>query len=70
MTCNMPRGYDAWRLSGPDETPQIGVEDGQTCNRFPEPDEDMPRGYKPRRCTGEMISDDGVIICDTCGELA
>lgn len=59
-------GYDAWRLRGPDETDGIGVEEGQPCNRYPEPDEDMPRGYRPKPCRGEMVCEDGYVVCDTC----
>ena len=59
----LPRDYDTWRLSAP-EYEQIGTEDGEVCNRYPEPDEDQPRGYRPRRCNGEM--QDG--SCDICGE--
>ena len=55
----------------PDE---IGTEDGETCGRYPEPDEDMPRGYKPKPCDGTMnrtcTFDDRLIACDTCGEIA
>lgn len=68
-----PHGYDAWRLSGPDdESDGIGTEDGQPCNRVHEPDEDAPRGYKPKPCQGVMDLDerDGMICCDTCGEIA
>lgn len=61
--------YDQWRLSTPDDDRrEIGVEDGQPCNRIHEPDEDAPRGYKPKPCRGEMIEEGGAIICDTCGE--
>jgi hypothetical protein len=65
---NIP-GYDAWKLSGYDDSDGIGAEEGQTCGRYPEPDEDMPRGYKPKPCKGVMVlcQDDG-IYCDTCGE--
>ena len=61
---NMP-GYDAWRLAGPDTPEPVGTEDGQPCNRYPEPDEDSPR---PHRCTGIMTYDDGQTACDVCGE--
>ena len=65
--------YDRWILRGPDEHPEIGTADGQPCNRIHEPDEDAPRGYKPKPCRGEMFiagdeSDDCWIQCDTCGE--
>jgi hypothetical protein len=66
---NIP-GYDAWRLAGPDEAPQVGTEGGDTCNRYPEPDEDQPRNYRPRRRNGVMQKWRGETACDTCGELA
>jgi hypothetical protein len=68
----LPRNYDAWRLSGPDDTAGgVGEEEGQPCNRFPEPHEDAPRGHKPVRCVGDMVEDDdGVLACDVCGEVA
>lgn len=66
----LPRDYDAWRLQGPDERHEIGVEDGQPCLRFQEPDEDAPRGHRPRPCTGTMTTEDGVTVCDRCGEIA
>lgn len=62
--------YDAWKLSGPDETPEIGTEEGDPCNRYPEPDEDQPRGYKPKRCRGMMENVDWIFVCATCGEVA
>ena len=65
-------GYDAWRLASPDdERHEIGTEDGQPCNRIHEPDEDAPRGYKPKPCKGGMNLDerDGMICCDTGGEI-
>lgn len=61
--------YDTWRLSPP-ETDTVGVEEGQPCGRYHEPDEDAPRGYKPKPCTGKMTDDHGVIMCDVCGEIA
>lgn len=67
---NLP-GYDAWKLSPPDAPLAPGEEEGQLCNRLPEPDEDAPRGYRPKPCQGEMVDDEGDgIICDTCGVLA
>ena len=66
----LPANYDAWRLQGPLEHDEIGLLDGEECNRDQEPDEDAPRGYRPRPCQGEMIHSDGVTICDTCGEIA
>jgi len=53
-----------------DQPDPIGHEDGETCNRVYEPDEDAPRGYMPKQCKGVMNLDerDGMICCDTCGE--
>jgi len=47
----------------PNDRDEIGTEDGDTCNRYPEPDEDQPRGYRPRRCSGEMEA-----ATDGCGD--
>lgn len=66
----LPASYDDWRLQGPPESARTGEYEGETCNRTPEPDEDAPRGYRPRACDGEMIDLDGAIYCDTCGEIA
>ena len=52
-------GYDEWKLRGPAED-EIGTEDGETCNRLPEPDEDAPR--RLRRCMGMMVEG----VCDRC----
>lgn len=65
----LPASYDDWRLSVP-EHPYLGSKPGDTCNRVQEPDEDAPRGYRPRPCSGEIIEQHGVTVCDTCGELA
>ena len=62
--------YDRWRLSPPEEHHAVGMEFGDECARYHEPDEDAPRGYKPRPCSGVMIDDDGVVLCDTCRETA
>ena len=51
-------GYDAWKLAAPDDECSIGEEEGKPCNRFPEPDEDQPRGYRPTRCDGTMVYED------------
>jgi hypothetical protein len=61
-------GYDAKILATPYDEPTIGTEEGETCDRYEEPDEDAPRGYKPKPCKGTMVLADGVLICDTCGE--
>jgi hypothetical protein len=67
----LPPNYDAWRLQGPDDIYQlyIGSKDGDTCNRLHEPDEDAPRGYRPKPCTGTMRDIDGTVFCDTCREI-
>jgi hypothetical protein len=62
--------YDAWRLSTPDDSDGIGTDEGQTCGRYPEPDEDMPRGYKPKPCGGVMVDGADFTFCDTCGETS
>ncbi len=62
--------YDAWRLQGPPEHDEIGMHHGDTCNRVHEPNDDAPRNYRPKPCTGEMTHSDGVTICDTCREIA
>ncbi len=61
--------YDEWRLSGPEELPEIGTDDGQTCGRYSEPDEDQPRGYQAKPCRGTMQDEGGIMICDTCWEI-
>jgi hypothetical protein len=65
-------GYDKWKLRGPDEIyqPYIGSKPGDTCNRVAEPDEDAPRGYRPRPCAGVMVQACGEVVCETCGEFA
>ena len=46
---------DAWKTAAADDVSEgVGVEDGQPCNRVPEPDEDAPRGHRPTRCDGTM----------------
>jgi len=62
--------YDDMILRGPEERNEVGTEDGDTCGRYPEPDEDMPRGYKPKPCAGVMMDWANGIKCDTCGEIA
>lgn len=65
--------YDTWILSPPDDDrSEVGTEHGQPCLRYDEPDDDAPRGYKPAQCDGVMDLDerDGMICCDTCGEIA
>jgi hypothetical protein len=60
LTANPPPGVD--------ET-QVGTEDGEACGRYPEPDEDAPRGYKPKPCAGTMTVEGEFIVCDSCGVL-
>jgi len=50
------------------EPDPLGMEDGETCNRYPEPDEDQPRNWKPRHCKGVMVywGRNGITECDTC----
>jgi len=63
-------GYDEWKLEGPDEGRQEpGTEEGETCGRYEEPDEDAPRGYKPKPCGGVMRDAGWAAYCDTCGEI-
>jgi len=63
-----PEIYDAWRLAGPTEAPDFGTEDGETCGRYEEPDEDAPRGYRAKPCAGTILADAyGDMFCDCCG---
>lgn len=67
----LPRDYDTWRLAGPDQRDVVGTEDGDPCNRYKEPDEDAPRGYRPRPCRGVMVEDKhGDVACNICGSAA
>jgi hypothetical protein len=67
--------YDRLTANPPDEHHEIGHEEGDTCGRYPEPDEDQPRGYRPKPCDGVMIyCQEGAerfethwTECDTCG---
>ena len=63
-----------------DQAVEIGNEDGETCGRVDPPDEDAPRGYKPKPCQGvmephffnaaaAMNNFPDWIECDTCGEI-
>jgi len=45
---NIP-GYDVWKISGPDDSDGIGAEEGQTCGRYPEPDEECLADTSPSR---------------------
>ncbi len=66
-------GYDAWKLATPsDAKPTCGTQEGEICGRYAEPDEDAPRGYRPKPCMGMMIYDPEAeaIRCGYCGELA
>lgn len=50
----------------------VGECEGDECRRYQEPDEDAPRGYRPKPCQGIMEYDecDCCIRCNTCGEYA
>lgn len=63
-------GYDAWKLSPPDGPLMIGSREGDTCNRVEAPDEDAPRGYRPKPCNGVMVQACGEVACETCGGMA
>ena len=63
-------GYDTWRFAAPNRPDPVGCCAGDACNRLAEPDEDAPRNWRARPCTGTMIDDEGVVICDSCGGLA
>lgn len=67
---HLPANYDTWRLQGPPEHLGVGEEEGETCNRCDEPDEDAPRGYRPKPCNGMMVYVDEYSVCDTCGAMA
>jgi hypothetical protein len=67
---NIP-GYDDWKLATPhDDEPTIGTEEGKICGRSVEPDEDAPRGYRPKPCKGTMVFKDvegcTCFICAPC----
>lgn len=51
------------------DRPEVGTEDGATCNRWQEPYEDCP---KPWQCKGTLRLDCNwhVVICDVCGAVA
>jgi len=50
-----------------DRPDPIGCEEGETCGRYDPPDEDAPRGWKPKPCQGEMQSiSDEWLRCDQC----
>jgi len=38
----------------PHDPDPIGTEEGQPCNRLPEPDEDQPSWFRPKPCRGVM----------------
>ena len=72
----MTNTYDRLIANPPPECYDIGTQDGETCGRYLEPDEDAPRGYKPKPCNGTMhlamqkVNFEPLIECDTCGEIA
>lgn len=63
-----PLDADAIAADAHYDQPEIGTEEGDTCNRWQEPDEDCP---KPWQCKGVMVDDDPQwpgVACDACGE--
>ena len=50
---------------------EIGNEDGETCNRVHEPDEDAPRRYRPKPCQGVMLAENEwePSMCQVCGAV-
>jgi len=60
---------DRLTATPPPERHEIGHHEGETCNRVHEPDEDAPRGYRPKPCPGVMVDLNGMAVCDTCGEI-
>lgn len=63
--------YDRLTANPPPEYDVTGTKYGDECNRYNEPDDDEPRGYKPKPCDGVMEQDgEDVAICDTCGSVA
>ncbi len=52
-----------------DQPDGIGTEDGDTCGRCEEPEDDNPN---PRPCKGQiwLANDEDETFCDTCGEIA
>jgi len=61
--------YDRLTANPFEERTEIGSEEGETCGRYPEPDEEQPRGYRPKPCGGVMADWANGIECDTCGEF-
>ena len=64
--------YDDWIFRTPDDIhqPYVGSKAGDTCNRVEAPDEDAPRGYRPKPCNGVMVQACGEVACETCGGMA
>jgi len=50
---------------------EMGHEEGETCGRYPEPDEDQPRRFRPKPCDGVMELDvcGCCVCCSVCGEI-
>ncbi len=63
----MTRPIDRLSANPPacDEPDPPGIEPGDECGRWQEPDEDCPVASQ---CHGTMIDDAGVVTCDICGE--
>ena len=54
-----------------DQFDGIGHEDEETCNRVDPPYEDPRRNWRTKPCNGVMNLDerDGMICCNTCGDI-
>jgi len=54
-----------------DQPDEIGHEEGETCGRYPEPDEDAPRGHRPKPCKGVMLNatEWEPAMCQVCGAV-
>ena len=50
---------------------EIGNEEGETCGRVEPPDEDQPRGYRPKPCQGVMLAENEwePAMCQVCGAV-
>jgi hypothetical protein len=55
MTYRHPLDADAIAADAYYDRPEVGTREGKTCGRFEEPDEDAPRGWRPRPCDGVMV---------------
>lgn len=64
-----PHDGNLHALANMPEAPDgLGAQAGDTCGRYHEPDEDAPKGYRPKPCDGTMFPDAGRVYCDVCFE--